>query len=139
MDTCTWDKPSHDRNGWPVVGLLLDALTRRDFAAFGACLADDVRFRALVPPGPFELGTAAETEARFRRWFDGEDAFEVVDASVGQLGGRLYARWRIRMQPPGRPEAARIVEQHIFTTGNERVETLDLLCSGFQLETGVTS
>lgn len=139
METTTAQPQLDDTLGWPVVGLLLDALTRRDFDAFGACLAPDVRFRALVPRGPFELDSAAETSAKFRTWFGGDDLFEVVDASVGQLGTRLYARWRIRMFPPGKPEEARLAEQHIFTTGTERIESVDLLCSGFHRENGASS
>jgi hypothetical protein len=131
MDTLTTDR-SHVL---PVAGLLLDALTRRDFDALQGCLDDQVRFRALVPRGAFELNGAAETATRFRTWFGGDDAFEVVAASLGRLGTRMYARWRVRMWPPGRPDQARTAEQHVFTTGNEQIATLDLLCSGFHAET----
>lgn len=139
MDTTTALPPIDDTHGWPVVGLLLDALTRRDFDAFGACLAPDVRFSGLVPRGPFELDSATATADKFRTWFGGDEVFEVVDASVGQLGSKLYARWRIRMYPVGRPEEARQAEQHVFTTGTDRVESMDLLCSGFHREAGATS
>ena len=121
-------------HAWPVAGLLLDALTRRDFDALQACLDEGVRFRALVPPGPFQLDGAADTAARFGAWFGGDDHFEVADAAVGQLGARMYARWRVRMWPSGRPDQARVAEQHVFTTGNDRILTLDLLCSGFHAE-----
>ncbi|MCW2755297.1 MAG: hypothetical protein JWQ32_2708 [Marmoricola sp.] len=134
MHTRTQEATTDETQGWPIVGLLLDALTRRDFDAFGDCLATDVRFRALVPRGPFELRSATETADRFRTWFGGTETFEVIDASVGQLGTRLYARWRIRMFPPGDPESARVAEQHLFTTGTDRIESIDLLCSGFHPE-----
>ena len=134
MTTTTAPPASEERNGWPVVGLFLDALTRRDFAALQLCLDDEVRFRALVPRGPFELTGSTDAADRFRLWFGGEDYFEVVDASVGQLGSKLYARWRIRMVAADDPDSARVVEQHVFTTGTDRVETLDLLCSGFHAE-----
>lgn len=118
-------------SSWPVAGRLLDAITRRDFDALASCLTPDVRFRGLVPRGPIASDTAAETAARFRTWFGGEEEFEVVDASIGQIGTRLYLRWRIRMWPAADPGAERLVEQHVFTTGVERVAALDLLCSGF--------
>lgn len=121
-------------HAWPVAGLLLDALTRRDFDAVQACLDERVRFRALVPSGAFELDGAASTAAKFGTWFGGDDEFEVVDAAIGQLGGRMYARWRVRMWPSGRPDHARTAEQHVFTTGTDRIATLDLLCSGFHAE-----
>lgn len=125
-----------DRSGWPVAGLLLDALTRRDFAGIGACLDEQVRFRALVPPGLIELDNAADVVARFTTWFGGEDTFEVLDASVGQVGSKLYARWTVRMTPVGAPASARVAEQHVYTRGQDRIESLDLLCSGFHPENG---
>jgi hypothetical protein len=121
-------------HAWPVAGLLLDALTRRDFDALQACLDERVRFRALVPSGAFERDGAADTAAKFRTWFGGADRFEVADAAIGQLGARMYARWRVRMWPPGRPSDVRVAEQHVFSTGQERIVTLDLLCSGFHAE-----
>jgi hypothetical protein len=129
--TTTLTDRTHAR---PVAGLLLDALTRRDFDALHACLDEHVRFRALVPSGAFELDGAADTAAKFGRWFGGDDEFEVADAAIGQLGQRRYARWRVRMWPPGQPDHARSAEQHVFTTGNDRIVTLDLLCSGFHAE-----
>ena len=134
MKTTSCSVTAHRETAWPVVGLLLDALTQRDFDAMHRLFADDVRFRALIPPGALELHTAEETAAKFRIWFGGEDEFEILDASLGQVGSRLYARWRVRMWPPGRPTESRIAEQHVFTTGNRRIETLDLLCSGFQMD-----
>jgi ketosteroid isomerase-like protein len=110
---------------------LLDALTRRDFDAVQAVFDDDVRFRALVPSGPLELDGAEAAAQKFRSWFGGEDEFEVLDASIGEVGSRLYARWRVGMCPPGRPGESRVAEQHVFTTGTTRIASLDLLCSGF--------
>jgi hypothetical protein len=132
MDTTTAPASTDHPHCWPVVGLLLDAVTRRDFAAIQDCLDDRVRFRALTPPGLIELDNAAAVAARFAIWFGGEDTFEVLDASVGQTGHKLYARWKVQLSPPDSPESARIAEQHVFTRGTDRIESLDLLCSGFQ-------
>jgi hypothetical protein len=134
-DTCIRPHAAPERTLWPVAGLLLDALTRRDFDAMLDCLSPHVRFRALVPPGSFQLDTATETVARFRRWFDTPDAFHVVDASAGRIVAKTYLRWQIRVQPAD--GCARIVEQHAYTTGTDRIDTLDLLCSGFHTETEV--
>ena len=130
----TAEAQAQDGTNWPVGGLFLDALALRDFSALAACLDPDVRFRALVPPGAFELAGSAATTDRFRRWFGGEDDFEVVDASIGQVGPRLYLRWRVRMLPANDAIPGRLVEQHAFATVGERIEALDLLCSGFQVE-----
>ncbi|MDQ6656829.1 MAG: nuclear transport factor 2 family protein [Actinomycetota bacterium] len=125
---------THPTQAWPIAAALLDALSRRNFDALQDCLDDRVRFRALVPSGAFQLDGAGDTAAKFRAWFGGDDAFEVADAAVGQLGTRMYARWRVRMWPPGRPGQARVAEQHVFTTGDQRLDTIDLLCSGFLAE-----
>jgi hypothetical protein len=127
MDTLTPAPPQ----AWSVAGAFLDGLSTRDFDLMTTCLAADVRFRCMLPRGPVEVSGADEAIALFRRWFGGDDAFEVLDASVGQIGPRIYLRWRIRMHPAGDPFDERIVEQHLFTTGNEVIRTLDLLCSGF--------
>jgi hypothetical protein len=116
---------------WPVAGLFLDALTRRDFGALRSVLDDDISMRALVPPGPFELRTADAVAGKFGAWFGGPDDFELIDASIGEVGPRLYARWRVCMWPPGHPEESRVAEQHGFITGTATIESLDLLCSGF--------
>jgi hypothetical protein len=133
MDTDTLPRTAPDP-AWPVAGHLLDALTRRDFAAFADCLEPGVRFRALVPPGPFALDRADDVAAKFTAWFGGPDRFEVVDASAGQIGDKVCLRWRIRMWPADAPGAARVVEQHVYLTGADQVATLDLLCSGFHAE-----
>ena len=111
---------------WTTAGLFLDALTRRDFAALESCLGEDIRFRALVPRGPFELSGAGECAGRFRQWFGDKPMFEVLDASIGQVGARAYMRWRLRT------DSSEIVEQHVFATGGDRIDSLDLMCSGFQ-------
>lgn len=119
---------------WTLAGSLVEAMARRDFDALQRCFDDDVRFRALLPRGAVELHGAGEAAAQFRTWFGGDEPFEVADASVGQTGDKMYARWRIRVGEPG--AGARIAEQHLFTSGSDRIVTLDLLCSGFQPEAG---
>ena len=132
MEKTACSVTAHRSPGWPIGGLLLDALTHRDFDAMRKLFDDNVRFRALVPSGPFEVNTAEETAAKFRAWFGGEDDFEVVDASLGQVGAKLYARWQVRLAAPGHSHESRVAEQHVFISGTERVEALELLCSGFQ-------
>ena len=119
---------------WEVAGRFLDALVRRDFDALLECLDPHLRFRALLPPGPLELDTAIATVGRFRLWFDGKHPFEVVDASVGQVGDRLYLRWRIRSHRADDPTTICLVEQHAFADIADRIVALDLLCSGFRPE-----
>jgi hypothetical protein len=118
---------------WSVAGAVLDGLSNRDFDLISTCLAPDVRFRCMSPRGPMEVIGADQTVDQLRHWFGGADAFEVLDAAVGQIGPRIYLRWRVKMHPPEAPADERVVEQHLFTTGNEVIRSLDLLCSGFHL------
>ena len=127
MDTCLTTSPTV----WPAAAALLDAISRRDFSALAGCLDTEVHMRALVPPGPMTVVGVPAVVATFSRWFGGDEGFEVVDASLGQLGDRMYARWRVRMWPTGQPSRARVAEQHVFTSGSEGIRALDLLCSGF--------
>ncbi|TSD99772.1 nuclear transport factor 2 family protein [Skermania sp. ID1734] len=124
------------QTSWLAGGQLLDALTARDFTALHQSLADDVRLRALVPPGPFEVSGAEAVTGQFRTWFGGDDSFELVATSLGRVGDRLYLRWQVRMQPTGDTAAARIAEQHVFATVSDRIDSLDLVCSGWQADPG---
>ena len=117
--------------GWAVAGAFLEAFATRDFDALAHCLDPEVRFRAQLPPGAIDLTGIGDTVARFRCWF-GAEAFELVDASVGRVGERIYLRWRVRTSSPGDPAVLRIVEQHMFATADDHIHSIDLLCSGFQ-------
>jgi SnoaL-like domain len=116
---------------WEVAGQFLDALARRDFPELESCLDTNVRFRALVPRGVLEANGAVQAVALFRKWFGQDHTFEVIDAAIGQVGERLYMRWQVRIGPFGDPSSFRLVEQHAFAAARERIEALDLLCSGF--------
>lgn len=116
----------------PVNGRLVHAISCRDFREFEDCLDDNVHLRALLPSGLLELDGAARIATQFENWFGGTDDFALVEASAGAVGAKRYLRWRIRLNPPGSPEQARVAEQHLFTTGRDHIETIDLVCSGFQ-------
>lgn len=120
---------------WPISGQLLDALSRRDFGAFQRCIAETARFRALVPPGPFELTGPVAIADKFRTWFGGSDEFEMIEASASEVGSKQYLRWRIRMTSSD-SGLSRTAEQHLYTTGTDVIDTIDLLCSGFQPDSG---
>lgn len=114
-----------------VAGQFLDALLARDFRALARCLEPDVRMRALVPRGLLERDGPAEVAGQLRTWFATDERLEVIDATVGQVGPRIYLRWRLRLitAEPGGP--ARELEQHAFVTVARRIAVMDLLCCGF--------
>lgn len=120
---------------WPISGQLLDALSRRDFDALQRCVASEARLRALVPPGPFELNGPQAIADKFRTWFGGSEDFEMVEASASEVGTKQYLRWRVRLTAPETGQS-RTAEQHLYTTGTDAIETIDLLCSGFQADGG---
>lgn len=114
-----------------MAGAFLEAFAGRDFDALGHCLDPDIRFRALIPPGPIEVTGVDDTVGRFKHWF-GADTFELIDASVGRVGDRITLSWRVRTSPPGNPDVTRLVEQRMFAVADDRIHSIDLLCSGFQ-------
>jgi SnoaL-like domain len=125
---------------WSVGGIFLEALANRDFEQMLATLQSDIRFRALLPSGPVEWhGPEAVAEA-LRSWFGEADDFELVDATVGEVGGRLHLSWRLRIRPApfGMGDGWHVIEQQAYADAGVAIGALDLLCSGFNAERGAT-
>jgi hypothetical protein len=80
-------------------------------------------------------GPDAVTEA-FSSWFGDAEDFELVDATVGEVGGRLHLSWRLRVRPApfGIGEGWHVIEQQAYADATETIDALDLLCSGFNPE-----
>jgi hypothetical protein len=132
MQTDTVSAPAVHTGRWDICGRFLDALTRRDFPAMADCLSATARMRAVTPMGELDLSGPAEVSERFGMWFGDAAEFELVDASLGEVGTRIYFRWRIRTSGRGGTTRQEIVEQHVFATVVDRIDSLELLCSGFQ-------
>jgi hypothetical protein len=105
-----------------VAGSFLEALAAHDFERLAGVLDADASMAALLPRGFDEWHGAA-----------GVDEFEVVDASVGQVGSRLQLRWRVKVRGGRRGDEPMIVEQHAYadTAPTGRIRAMSLLCSGF--------
>ena len=123
---------------WSVGGVFLEALADRDFDRLATTLAPTVRFRAMLPPGPMESSGAEAVSGMFGSWFGAADEFELVDATVGEVGGRLHLSWRLRLRPApfAIGEGWHVIEQHAYADARETIDSLDLLCSGFHAERG---
>jgi hypothetical protein len=121
---------------WSIAGMFLEGLTTRDYERLAATLDRGVRFRALMPPGPSEWHGRAEVADVFHSWFGQSDRFEVVDATVGEISGRLQMTWRIRLRPAPFEigDGWHVIEQHAFAEIGKAIEALDLVCSGFRAE-----
>jgi hypothetical protein len=121
---------------WSIAGMFLESLATRDYVRLGATFARGVRLRALQQGGPSEWHGRTEAAGVFHSWFGQADEFDVVDAAVGEIAGRLQLTWRIRLRPA--PLAVgdgwHVIEQHAFADITEAIEKLDLVCSGFRAE-----
>jgi len=134
--TVTGEQDTKTAARWSLGGRFLEALAARDYQAMAATLSPTVRFRALLPPGPMDWEGPEAVAETFNSWFGSANDFEVVDATVGEVGGRLHLAWRLHLRPAPFDigEGWHIIEQHAFADGTETIDALDLLCSGFHAE-----
>jgi len=108
----------------------LTALAGRDFELLATCLSPAAKARLLLPRGPEELTGRDAIARRFEGWFAPAVEFEVLSTAVAEVGARHRLTWRFRTVRPGRPRE--VVEQVAFCNlGEDGIEQVDLLCSGF--------
>jgi TusA-related sulfurtransferase len=109
----------------------LAALTARDFGSLRSALAQDVRFRMLVPSGPRADAGADAVVRWFARWFGAADQFEIEASSVGEVEGRAAVTYRFRLHDA---DGWQVIEQHLMLDvgPDARITSIDLLCSGFR-------
>ena len=120
---------------WSVAGLLLEALAERNFAHMSECFDPAATMRALLPSGLAEFQGAAQIAENFQCWFGNAEGFEVLDGTVGEVGDRLHLAWRLRLRPtPWGDDAWHIIEQQAYVRAGERIDAIDLLCSGFMTD-----
>ncbi|HUB40668.1 MAG TPA: nuclear transport factor 2 family protein [Streptosporangiaceae bacterium] len=114
----------------------LDGLATQDFAGLSAALTADARLRALMPPGFMEWTGPEVIASQFGTWFGDTEDFELVEATVSEIGGRLHLRWRLRLQAPRLGTGWFTVEQQAYadTADGGRITRLDLLCTGYRRE-----
>ena len=114
-------------------GAFLDGLAAQDFARLGGALAADACLRALLPSGLREWAGADAIAHRFERWFGDTEDFDLVEAAVGELGGRLHLHWRLRIRAERLGTGWFTVEQQAYadTADGGRIARLDLLCTGY--------
>src|SRR4051794_31683932 len=118
---------------WSVGGLLLEALAARDFTQLADCFESAATMRALLPRGLAECQGANQIVDMMQSWFGAAEEFEVLDGTVGEVGGRVHVGWRLRLRPtPRGDDAWHVIEQQAYLRAGERIDAIDLLCSGFQ-------
>jgi hypothetical protein len=116
-----------------LAGSFLDGLAAQDFARLGSALAADACLRALLPSGLWEWAGAGAIAHRFERWFGDTEDFDLIEAAVGEIGGRLYLHWRLRLRAERLGTGWFTVEQQAYADTDEsgRIAGLDLLCTGY--------
>jgi TusA-related sulfurtransferase len=108
----------------------VNALADRDFVRLRAAIAEDVRFRLLLPKGPQAHSGVAETVESFVRWYGDVDELHLESSSVETVAGRLVLTYRFRLHDE---DGWQVIEQHVVAdvAPDDRFEKIDLLCSGF--------
>jgi SnoaL-like domain len=116
--------------------MFLECLAAQDFARLGGTLAADARLRALLPRGQREWTGAEEIAGTFAGWFGDTEDFELVEATVGEVGDRFSLRWRLRLRAERLGPGWFTIEQQIYADadGEGRIVQLDLLCTGYRRE-----
>jgi fermentation-respiration switch protein FrsA (DUF1100 family) len=119
-------------------GSFLEGLAAQDFAQLGRALAADACLRALLPAGLWEWTGAEAIANRFARWFGDTEDFDLVEAAVGEVEGRLHLHWRIRLRAERLGAGWFTVEQQAYADNDQsgRIAQLDLLCTGYRPEGG---
>ena len=133
----TTAQPARCRSSpWP--GRSLRAWPLRISPGSAARSTAAARLRALLPSGLREWTGAEAIADRFARWFGDTEDFELVEATVGEVGGRLHLHWRLRLRAERLGAGWFTVEQQAYadTDDSGRIARLDLLCTGYRPEGG---
>ena len=133
--------PTHQRHAtgeqqFAAAGTFLDGLASQNFAMLATAFAPDVRLRALLPGGLREWNGVDDVGRQFERWFGDTHDYELVDATVGEVGGRLQLRWRLRLRAERLGGGWFTVEQQAYADYGTPcgIVRLDLLCTGYRPE-----
>jgi hypothetical protein len=128
------EQPSTDEAvRFAIAGRFIDGLAARDFEAVVGSLTDDVVFRALLPRRVLDLEGRAAVHSAFDKWFGAAERWEMVEAVIGEIGGRIHLRWRLRLTNPDVGPGTFLVEQQVYADGGPdgRLRHLALLCTGY--------
>lgn len=116
------------------------SLAARNFAEMAEVFAPGVAMRALLPRGPAEFNGVEEVVDAFKFWFGSAAGYEVVATSVDDVGGRLHASWRFRVDAtPRGVQGWHVIEQQAYLQVSDRIDSVDLLCTGFIPDGGTNS
>jgi hypothetical protein len=119
-----------------LAGSFLESLAAQDFARLRGALTAGAQLRALLPGGLSEWTGAEVITGRFAHWFGDTEQFQLVEAAIGEVGGRLHLHWRLRLRAERLGVGWFTVEQQAYadTGDGGRITRLDLLCTGYRSE-----
>jgi hypothetical protein len=119
-----------------LAGSFLEGLAAQDFAQLRDALSAGARLRALLPAGLREWTGAEVIAGQFASWFGDTEKFELAEAKVGEVSGRLHLQWRLRLRAVRLGSGWFTVEQQVYadTKDGGRIARLDLLCTGYRPE-----
>ena len=106
------------------------AVAGRDREQLAAAFTDTVRLRALLPGGPVESHGRDAVLARFAGWFADFDTVELVGAAGEAVADRLLLHYRLTLRRG--PTCWACTQTLICKTADDRLATIDLLCSGLR-------
>jgi hypothetical protein len=119
-----------------VAGRFIDGVGARDFDAVVGTLTDDVIFRALLPRRVLDRSGRDAVRSVLDTWFGAAERWEMVEAVVGEVGGRIHLRWRLRLTNPDIGPGTFLVEQQLYADAvpDGRLRDIALLCTGYLRE-----
>lgn len=132
--TSTHQTTNEDALALAVAGRFIDGLAARDFDTVLDALTDDVAFRALLPTRVLDVTGRKAVAATFDVWFGKVECWEMLEAVVGEVGGRVHLRWRLRLTNPAVGPGTFLVEQQIYADAGPdgRLRDVSLLCTGYR-------
>ena len=106
----------------------VQALSGRNWNGLEGLFQPSIQFRALIPPGLSQASSGVDASGQFRQWFGKADALELVTFTVEPLLDKVRIAYRLRVHT----DRWYTCEQQTFcvVTG-DKIEKMDLLCSGF--------
>ena len=114
----------------PMAASIAATVACRDGGRLAAALTDTVRLRALLPGGLVESHGRDAVVARFAGWFADFDSVELVDVAGEPVADRLLVHYRLTLRQG--PTRWACTQTLICKPTDDRLATLDLLCSGFR-------
>jgi hypothetical protein len=117
-------------NDHPQAAAIAAAVAGRDSVHLANAVTETVRLRALLPGGPVEEHGREAVVARFRGWFAGLDAVDLVESAGQAVADRLLIHYRLELARDGTRWAC--TQTSVCKLIGGQLATIDMLCSGFR-------